>query len=323
MVARALRVAVLVSLVVLVISVTASSAALVLGPVATVRTGSVVFSLFTGGATLVRGGVARAGHSGDRLGDGDTVMTGADSKAGLLYQDGSVTRLDSDTTVTVHVATSAAGTAFEQSTGLTWNRVQQLVGSRRFTITGPNSTAAEVRGTEFGYYVEHDPAGNPVIWVDVWSGLVQVTGATGPPVVGGTGQRVTVRLGEAPTKPVAIPAPDRQLSFTVFNQALNAVSGTPVAFADGSLSQGGAAAPGSVRADGRSDLDFVLAWPGSTYRLTVRDPSGAVLAAPTSAVPPLEVRVPAARAGTWSFLVEDLASAQQEAWWVVVGRTPH
>jgi FecR-like protein len=324
MVRRALRATVLLSLAVLVLSVVASSAATVLAP-AGVAAGPVVFTLFRGGATVLREAAPSAGvpaHSGDRLGNGDSVLTGADAKASLLYPDGSVTRLDSDTTVTVHVASTAAGAQLEQSTGLTWNRVQKLVGSRRFTINGPNSTSAEVRGTEFGYYVEHDSGGDPLIWVDVWSGQVQVTGAVGPPVLGGAGQRVTVRLGAAPTVPAPIPISDRQLSFTIFNQALNAVTGTPVAFADGNLSPGGSSAPGSVRADGHSDLEFVLAWPGSSYRLTVRDPSGAVFAAPSSETPPLVVRAPAARAGVWTFSVDDLQSAPQEAWWVVVGRSP-
>jgi len=316
---RALRAAVMISLAVLLISVTADSAATVLGPAAgTPR--PVLLTLFTGGATLLRGAAsAISGHSGDRLGNGDTVLTGADSKASLLYPDGSMTRLDSDTTVTVHVG---GGTQLQQSTGLTWNRVQTLVGSQRFTISGPNSTTAEVRGTEFGYYVEHDPAGNPLIWVDVWSGAVQVSGATGPPVTGTTGQRVTVRLGAAPTTPVPIPLSDTQLAFTVFNRALNAITGTPVAFADGTLSAGGTSAPGSVRADGRSDLEFVLAWPGSSYRLTVRDPSGAVLAASSSSTPPVVVRAPRARAGVWTYTVDDLDSPPAEAWWVVVGQTP-
>jgi FecR protein len=282
-------------------------------------------TVFTGSASIHRPGGAAAApaQSGARLTEGDTVETAAASKAALFYPDGSVTRLDSSTAVTVHLAATAAGglvTRLEQTAGLTWNNVRQLTGDARFSISGPNSAVAGVRGTEFGYYVEHDAAGNPVIWIDTWSGAVDVSGALGPAVTATSGQRVTVRLGAAPTAPVPIPDGDRRLEFTVFNRALDGVIGTPVAFATGTLSAGAGAPPAAVRADGR-DLDFVLAWPGSTFRLTVRGPSGAVYAQRASLVPPVSVIALRAQPGTWTFSVDDLQSQPGEAWWVIVGRS--
>jgi hypothetical protein len=76
-----------------------------------------------------------------------------------------------------------------------------------------------------------------------------------------------------------------------------------------------------VKADGKSDLQFVLGWPGSLYELTVVDPDGNVSARSASSVPPLSISVPSARAGTWQFTVRDVQSAPGEAWWVVVGRS--
>jgi hypothetical protein len=279
-------------------------------------------TVFIGTAAIQRAGskVAFAGHSGDGLRSGDSVATGPNGKAAIGYPDGSLTRLDSSTTVKVSSRRGKGGTiqtSFQQSAGLTWNRVQRLVGVSSFKVSGPNAATAEVRGTVFGYYVEHDPAGSPVIWVDTWSGSVLV-GGTGGSVLAATGQRVTVRAGQAPTTPVPIPAGDRQLSFTVFNQTLDVVTGKPVAFDSGILSTGASTPFYIVRTDGKKDLQFVLGWPGSIYELTVIDPDGNPVARSAASVGPVKV-VLRARVGTWHFRVRDVQSAPGEAWWVVVG----
>jgi hypothetical protein len=282
-------------------------------------------TVFIDTATIKRAGskVAVIGHSGDGLRSGDIVATGPNGKALIAYPDGSTTRLDSSTTVKVsseHGKGKSVQTSFQQTAGLTWNKVQRLVGASSFKVRGPNNATAEVRGTVFGYYVEHDAAGAPVIWVDTWSGSVLV-GGTGGSVLASTGQRVTVRAAQPPTAPVPIPAGDRQLSFTVFNQTLDVVTGKPVAFASGALGTGAASQAYRVTADGKSDLQFVLGWPGSLYQLTVTDPDGKVVAQPAASVAPISVVVPKARAGTWHFSVHDVQSPPGEAWWVIVGRT--
>ncbi|TMD55014.1 MAG: FecR domain-containing protein [Chloroflexi bacterium] len=287
--------------------------------------GSVLLTVYTGTATIQRAGatVPVVAHSGDTLAAGDAVRTGAASKAGVSYPDGSLTRLDSDTRVVVSSVRAAGGavkTSLQQSAGLTWNQVKSLVGGSTFKVSGPNSAVAEVRGTRFGYYVERDAGGNPVIWIDVWDGVVRVSGAIGSPVTAGSGQRVTVRPASAPTAPAAIPAADRQLSFTVFNRTIEAVTGTPVAFANGTSSTGDTSTSFPVTADGRGDLQLVLGWPGSTFELTVVDPSGKVFSRSTSAQAPLSVVAKRARAGRWTFIVRDIQSGPNEAWWVIVGR---
>jgi len=282
-------------------------------------------TVFTGSVTIQRAGgkAVVAGRSGDGLNSGDTVATGVTGRALITYPDGSVTRLDLATTVRVSARRARGGavlTSFQQSAGLTWNKVQRLVGLSSFKVSGPNSATAEVRGTVFGFYVEHDPSGAPVIWIDTWSGSVLV-GGSGGSVLAGTGQRVTVPAGGRPTAPAPIPAGDRQLSFTVFNQTLDAVTGTPIAFQDGFLSTGASTRVFEVVADGTSDLQFVLGWPGSLYELTVLDPAGRVFAKPASTVAPISVVVPRALAGTWTYSVRDVQSAPLETFWVMVGRT--
>jgi hypothetical protein len=284
----------------------------------------IALTVFTGAVTILRPGAATAvrGRTGDTLIANESVATAADTKGAISYPDGSVTRLDSDTRVTVSITRDANGalhTSLLQPLGLTWNAVQRLVGGATFKVSGPNSASAEVRGTRFGYYVEHDPAGNPVIWIDTWSGSVLVTGSTGPPVLAATGQRVTVRQGAAPTTPVAIPAGDFQLSFTVFNQTIEAVAGRPFVFENGTLSSGQVTQTYPVSADGKSDLQFVLGWPGSSSELTVLDPDGNVFSQTTSSAAPISVVAARARAGTWKFRVRDVQSDSPEPWWVIVG----
>ena len=289
----------------------------------------VSLTVFVGSATIQRAGsaVSAVGHSGEGLGSGDSVTTGESSKASLRYPDGSVTRLDSSTRVTLTVsARSSDGgglqAAVAQAAGLTWNRVQKLVGASSFKVTGPNNSSAEVRGTGFGYYIEHDAAGSPVIWIDVYDGVVDVGGAVGAPVPTGAGQRVTVRPGAIPTSPVAIPDSDKHIDFTVFNRAVEAVAGTPIAFSSGALGTGETSKTYTVQADGRTDLQFVLAAPpGSNFGLTVTAPNGSVVFDSTSPNSPLVAFAPKAAAGAWKYTVRDLQSLPQDPYWVVVGRS--
>ena len=285
----------------------------------------VLLSVFVGSATVERPGVSAAtGHSGDTLANGDAVSTSSDGKAALTYPDGSITRLDSDTRVLVHYNQTGSEfhTSLEQSAGLTWNTVKHLVGGSDFQVKG-NGASAEVRGTQFGYYVEHDALGKPVIWIDVYDGTVAVTGAIGPQVLAGPGQRVTVRQNAAPTQPLPIPDGDLRLSFTVFNQTIEAVTANPFAFESGSLRSGESSSSFSVEADGKSDLQFVLGWPavaGDTFAMTVISPDGTVFAQGTATAAPLVVIARKATAGGWTFVVHDLRSAPTDPWWVVVGR---
>ena len=286
-----------------------------------------LLTVFLGNATIQHAGAAAtAGHSGDGLANGDTVSTSSNGKAALTYPDGTITRLDSSTKVLVHLTQTGSSlhTNLVQSAGLTWNTVQRLAGGSSFDITGPNSATAEVRGTRFGYYVEHDSANNPVVWVDVYDGVVGVTSSTGPQVLATAGQRVTVRPQAAPTQPVPIPDGDLRLSFTVFNQTIEAVTGTPIAFQSGTLAERQPAVSLSAQADGKSDLEFVVGWPtvpGSLFAMSVFAPNGSVFLSSQSPVPPLVIVARKATAGTWTVSVQVLRSAQPEEFWLVAGRS--
>ena len=286
----------------------------------------VLLTVFVGAAKVAHGSAAAvAARSGDMLGDGDSITTDADGKASLTYPDGSVTRLDSSTSVVVHVTQSGASlrTQLDQKAGLTWNSVKHLLGGSTFQVSGPNSSTAEVRGTQFGFYVEHDAGGTPVIWIDVYDGTVGVKGAVGAEVLATAGQRVTVRTQAAPTQPVPIPDGDLGLSFTVFNQTIEAVVGTPSTFESGTLGAG-SDTTFAIDADGTRDLQIVLGWPalaGSTFALAVVAPDGTVFSQTRQPLPPIIVIARKAAAGTWTVHVRDVTSSQSEPWWVIVGRS--
>ena len=316
------RLAAIAAIVVLLMLVAAATSALL----ASRSASRVLLTVFVGAAKVAHGSAAAVpARSGDMLGDGDSITTDADGKASLTYPDGSVTRLDSSTSVVVHVTQSGASlrTRLDQTAGLTWNTVKHLLGGSTFQVSGPNSSTAEVRGTRFGFYVEHDATGNPVIWIDVYDGTVGVKGAVGGEVLATAGQRVTVRKQAAPTKPVPIPDGDLQLSFTVFNQTIEAVAGTPSTFESGTLSAG-ASTTFAFTADGTHDLQIVLGWPalaGSTFELTVVAPDGSVFSQTQQSLPPIIVIARKAAAGTWTVDVRDVSSSQAEPWWVIVGRS--
>jgi hypothetical protein len=287
------------------------------GPTATL-------TVFTGSAQIQKAGSKTAGaaHTGQPVANGDSIATAANSKAAVTYPDGSVTRLDSSSRITVSLARSGSALklSVSQTAGLTWNTVKKLVAGAKFEVSGPNNAVAGVRGTRFGFYIEADAAGRTVVWIDVYDGTVAVSGASGPAVTATANQRVNVRAGTPPTAPVAIPDSDRHLSFTVFNQTLEAVTGKPVAFANGTLSSGQGAGPFTYVADGKSDLEFDLGWPGSIFELTVIDPLGKTYGQPAATRTPIVVTVPRAAAGAWQFRVRDVQSVPLEPWWVVVAR---
>ena len=103
-----------------------------------------------------------AATDGQVLEAGYTVRTGADGRAAIEYFDGSVTRLDHDTTFTITTletldnddeSTVIEG---EQANGNTYNRVVSLTDSAsRFDVETPTATAS-VQGTIYAIIINPD-----------------------------------------------------------------------------------------------------------------------------------------------------------------------
>ena len=267
-----------------------------------------------------------AALTGQALNNGDQVRTGPSTAAAIRFGDGSITRLDSNTAITITALRhqgSSYQTSFSQSAGKTWNKVQALVGLASFNVTGPNSSTAEVRGTTFVLIIE--PNGD--VRVDDYQGTVIFHGRAGQVTVS-TGQSSTILNGTGTPQPTTgIPTADLQDPFTIFNIAadanlgatgngdilsVNANNTIAVAETQGAFIGGGA--------DGNSDLSFTLDWPGSTFELVIVDPDGVEYDSVVSDQHPVTYTVPKPRAGDWSYRVHDITSEKpKENWSVVVG----
>lgn len=125
---------------------------------------------------------------------GDTLRTGADAKAELLYGDGSVTRVGSLTSLTL---TGENKRELHLDGGRVWLHIRK--GGAGMKVITPGAVAA-VTGTEL--MVEFDPV-RKLTEVTVFEGAVNVTGDVGNlvKVLGGTTTRVPFRA------PAAAPLP--------------------------------------------------------------------------------------------------------------------
>ena len=126
------------------------------------------------------GGAFLPGTEGASLHEGDIVRTGASGRASIDYFDGSLTRLDYDTTFTLVTletldnANESKVIEGEQGDGSTYNIVAELTDSQsRFEVETPTATAS-VQGTAYALIV--DSGSTTVAVVD---GAVTTTGDEG------------------------------------------------------------------------------------------------------------------------------------------------
>lgn len=122
----------------------------------------------------------RPAGQGQALREGDTVRTGPDGRAAIEYFDGSLTRLDFDTTfalVTLETLNNEAGSKVidaDQLYGNSYNRVSELADAEsRFEVETPTATAS-VQGTVYAVVID---AGATTI--AVVEGSVTTVGASG------------------------------------------------------------------------------------------------------------------------------------------------
>ena len=105
------------------------------------------------------GDYATAG-SGALVQPGDGVKTDAKGRAAIQLPDGTVTRLASNTEITLTAAHFSKDgnlhdASIAQKAGRTYTNVQHLVGGATFKVSGQSATAT-VRGTKFEVYVKPD-----------------------------------------------------------------------------------------------------------------------------------------------------------------------
>ena len=106
------------------------------------------------------GGAYAAATSGAIVQPGDGVQTDAKGRASIQLPDGTLTRLASNTEITLTSAHFAKDgnlhdVSLAQRIGRTFTNVQHLVGGATFKVSGQSATAT-VRGTKFEVYIKAD-----------------------------------------------------------------------------------------------------------------------------------------------------------------------
>jgi FecR-like protein len=183
-----------------------------------------------GAVEVQRGqGAFSAGSEGQTLQAGDTVRTGTDGRTEIEYFDGSITRLDHDTSFRLRELASYPDTTGskiiegEQSEGRTFERVTELTDSKsRFDVDTPTATAS-VRGTE--YVLTTHPDGSTEIWVlpDDQPGTSSVVLILddGTEIIVSEGQGVIVHPDGSAEGPFTLTAEQLEDGFIHFNVCLD------------------------------------------------------------------------------------------------------
>jgi hypothetical protein len=110
-----------------------------------------------------------------------------------------------------------------------------------------------------------------------------------------------------------------QSQWTVFNQTMDLVPGTPQTFVTNMLPQGETTEPQiGGGGDGKSDLAFTVGSSASVYELTILDPLGREFqrfkASRSIAV---SLILPRPREGGWGYRIHNLRSSSDAVWWMV------
>jgi hypothetical protein len=174
-------------------------------------------------------GAFTAGSEGQTLRTGDTVRTGPDGRTEIEYFDGSITRLDHETTFTLRELASYPDTPGskviegEQSEGRTFERVTELTDSKsRFDVDTPTATAS-VRGTE--YVLTTHPDGSTEIWVlpddDPGTSSVILILEDGTEIIVSEGQGLIVHPDGSAVGPFTLTADQLEDGFLHFNLCLD------------------------------------------------------------------------------------------------------
>ena len=206
----------------------------------------------------------------------DTVQTDAKGRAAITLPDGTITRMASDTTITLDSARFTKNgnlndVSLTQQVGRTFTNVQHLVSGATFEVHGKSATAS-VRGTKFEVYTKSDGT----MIVKLFDGELTVRSSKGSKTFKSP-QQVTVAPDGTISDPGPI-VPDPNDPFGPALEASNAVQvgttpGTEQDFVGAPLHNGEQQAYTYSYAGG-SAVKASLGYPGSAMKLTIKTPDG-------------------------------------------------
>ncbi|MDQ2923665.1 MAG: FecR family protein [Candidatus Dormibacteraeota bacterium] len=252
------------------------------------------------------GGSYSRATTGAHVQAGDSVKTDAKGRASIQLPDGALTRLASDTEITLDAAhfTQSGNlndAKITQKIGRTLTSVQHLVSGAKFDIAG-QSAVASVRGTKFEVYIKADGT----MTVKLFDGALDLTSKTGEKahLTAPPGQQVTVdpqgKIG--PVGPITV---DRDDPFGPALEASAEVAkgttpGTEQDFIGAPLHNGEQQTYTYSYAGG-SLVKASLGYPGSAMRLRVVGPDGHVYVKDGHS--PIVVEIANAPAGIYQLFV--------------------
>ncbi len=229
-------------------------------------------------ASVAHGGAAYAPAStATQVAAGDSVKTDTKGRASIQLPDGSLTRLASDTEITLDAAHfSKSGTLHDakisEKIGRTLTTVQHLVTGATFQVAG-QSAVASVRGTKFEVYVK--PDGTMI--VKLFEGQLDFDGKNHVHLVAGEQATADPSGNIGPAGPIQ---PDPDDPFGPALDASNAVNvgTTPGTEQDyiGAPLHNGEQQQTTYSYAGGSLLKASLGYPGSAMQLNVQAPDGKV-----------------------------------------------
>jgi hypothetical protein len=240
---------------------------------------SATLTVYQPTASIARGsaGAFAAATSGTQVQAGDSVQTDAKGRASIQLPDGTLTRLASDTQITLDAAHfSKSGTLHDakitEKIGRTLTSVQHLVSGATFQVAG-QSAVASVRGTKFEVYIKADGT----MIVKLFDGFLDITSKNGTSVHLVAGQQATVdpQGNIGPAGPIQ-PDPDDPFGPALAASSAVDAGTTPGTEQDfiGAPIHNGEQQQYRYSYAGGSLVKASLGYPGSAMQLKVQAPDG-------------------------------------------------
>ena len=258
-------------------------------------------------ASIARGGGSgAAARTGAVVQAGDTVQTDTKGLAAITLPDGTVTRLATNTTITLNSAHfnkngNLRDVSFTQGLGRTFTNVQHLVSGATFDVHGKSATAS-VRGTKFEVYIKSDGS----MTVKLFQGTLDFVGKNTVHLVAPSQATADANGNVGPAGPI-LPDPNDPFGPAVDAQAAVEVGTTPGTEQDytGAPIHNGEAQTYSYSYAGGSAIKASLGYPGSLMRLTVKAPDGQQYSGQGPS--PVTVSITNAPAGIYTIVVTGLS----------------
>ena len=276
-------------------------------------------------ASVARGGGAYApATTGEQVQAGDKVKTDTKGRAAIQLPDGTLTRLASQTELTLNTAHfSKTGNMQDvkitEQIGRTFTNVQKLVSGATFQVAG-QSAVASVRGTKFEVYIKADGT----MTVKLFDGELEFDGKNHVHLTAPQQATADPQGNIGPAGPIQ-PDPDDPFSPALAASAAVSAGTTPGTEQDfiGALLHNGEQQKYTYSYAGGSLVKASLGYPGSAMQLKVQAPDGQMYSGTGHS--PIVVVINNAPAGIYNLFVvgvSGLGTAGEEPFLAVAAVEP-